>query len=287
MKSALVALCCGVALMLGVAGCSGGQDEARLKEISQKAEGGDAQAQYELGRLYDHGAPAAVIRYALTEHCFHSVKPSETNRAVKMDLSKAREWYEKSAAQGNVDACNALGDLYTVGFEEFLQDKHKAVQWYEKAAARGNAYAQLLLGLLYWGFDEVNRPFSVGASPRSEMPFLARKKFRDEAKAKKWFELAAAQGDPEAQFMLGYYYYQPASVIKDMNRTLRVDHYRKWYKMAADQGHPLALYHLGLDYEMFWQLDLAKEYLEKACRKGVDDACHRYRIVLEKTKKNS
>ena len=64
--------------------------------------------------------------------------------ATSQDYAKAREWYEKAAAAGNVDAMISLGLLYNSG-QGVAQDYAKARELYQKAADRGNAEAKTRL----------------------------------------------------------------------------------------------------------------------------------------------
>ena len=50
---------------------------------------------------------------------------------VKQDLTKAREWFHRAAAAGDVLAKNHLGDIYAKA-----RDYAKAREWYEQAAAQ-------------------------------------------------------------------------------------------------------------------------------------------------------
>lgn len=50
---------------------------------------------------------------------------------VKQDLTKAREWFHRAAAGGDVLAKNHLGDIYAKA-----RDYAKAREWYEQAAAQ-------------------------------------------------------------------------------------------------------------------------------------------------------
>ncbi len=95
-----------------------------LCEFRPVAEQGDAEAQYNLGLLYDNGW------------------------GVPQDYGQARQWFEKAASQGVADAQFNLGMLYASG-HGVSQDYVQAWQWYEQAAAQGHAAAQLRLGLLY------------------------------------------------------------------------------------------------------------------------------------------
>jgi TPR repeat protein len=67
---------------------------------------------------------------------------------VSQDYGKARQWYEKGAAQGFAAAQNNLGSLYDNG-RGVPQDYVKARQWWEQAAAQGSSEAQNNLGVLY------------------------------------------------------------------------------------------------------------------------------------------
>jgi hypothetical protein len=77
----------------------------------------DAEAQYNLGVLY------------------------ETGQCVPQDYTKARQWYEKAAAQGHEEAQYNLGVMYAEG-EGVSMDYTKARQWFEQAAAQGHPAAQ-------------------------------------------------------------------------------------------------------------------------------------------------
>ena len=100
----------------------GGQ--ADNKKNYTAAEKGNAEAQYWLAILYEHG------------------------RGTKQNYAKARQWYEKAAKQGDINAQVSLGQMYKDG-KGGKQDYSKARQWWEKAAQKGSAYAQKRLGDLY------------------------------------------------------------------------------------------------------------------------------------------
>ena len=66
---------------------------------------------------------------------------------MPQDYAKAREWYEKAAAGGNVNAMFGLGLIYEFG-RGVAQDYAKAREWYQKAADKGNADAKARLAKL-------------------------------------------------------------------------------------------------------------------------------------------
>jgi len=88
------------------------------------AEQGDADAQANLGLMYD------------------------TGRGVPENDAKAVYWYRKAAEQGHAGVQNSLGTMYDNG-EGVPEDNAKAVHWYRKAAEQGHARAQSNLGVMY------------------------------------------------------------------------------------------------------------------------------------------
>ena len=98
---------------------------------------------------------------------------------VPKDDVKAAEWFRKAAEQGNVKAQFFLGGMYAMG-QGVPRDMTKAAEWFRKAAEQGNDYGQLSLGYMY----------DIGHGvPRSP------------AKAAEWYRKAAEQGNTEAQNM--------------------------------------------------------------------------------------
>lgn len=80
------------------------------------AELGDAEAQFNIGVLYDEGA------------------------GVARNLATAADWYRKAAAQGFIDAQTNLGIMYYHGLG-VEQDHETAAHWFRLAADQGDAEA--------------------------------------------------------------------------------------------------------------------------------------------------
>ena len=85
------------------------------------AEQGEANAQYLLGSVYDHGAGV----------------PEDDKEAVK--------WYRKAADQGLSSAQFHLAESYRFG-EGGEKDESESVRWCRKAAEKGHPDAQVSLG---------------------------------------------------------------------------------------------------------------------------------------------
>lgn len=97
-----------------------GDYQAAFDEWRPLAELGDAEAQYNLGVMYDEGT------------------------SVEQDLGKAADWYRKAAEQGFVDAQTNLGLMYYHG-QGVNQDIRAAAHWLNLAVANGDAEAADIL----------------------------------------------------------------------------------------------------------------------------------------------
>ncbi len=117
----IAALCAGFTLCL-TAPAWAGWDEATaayqrgdyatvVRELRPLAEQGDANAQNNLGNMYDYG------------------------QGVPRDDAKAVKWYRKAAEQGNAGAQYNLGVMYGNG-QGVPQDYAQAHMWYNLAASR-------------------------------------------------------------------------------------------------------------------------------------------------------
>lgn len=99
-------------------------EEAVLERVQPRAEHGDANAQYNMGVIYDRGY------------------------GVERDYAKARHWYEKAAAQDYAKAAHNLGVMYQQGHGVAVNSK-KAARWFKKAAELGEPAAANNLSVMY------------------------------------------------------------------------------------------------------------------------------------------
>ena len=97
----------------GLAAAQAGDFATALKEWKPLAEAGDADAQYNLGVMYDNG------------------------EGVPQDYAEAVKWYRLAAEQGYAKAQTNLGFMYEKG-QGVLQDNATAHMWYNVGAANGN-----------------------------------------------------------------------------------------------------------------------------------------------------
>jgi hypothetical protein len=168
-----------ISVLLAAVVSSYSQSKAEKKELAalyQKASAGDADSQLELG-----------IRYLL-------------GRGVAMEDSvQARDWFVKSADQGNATARFWLGEMYSTGWG-IPEDKARAAIWYRKAADQGLATAQYDLGNMY------ETGTGVPLNHEEAVKWIRKAANQDFAPAKSWLqthsvdsESAAASRDDQNQ----------------------------------------------------------------------------------------
>ena len=108
----------------GMVAAQRGDYATALREFRPLAEQGDANAQFSLGIMYDHG---------------YGVPENDT---------EALKWWRKAAEQGYANAQYSLGLMYRKG--RGVPENHaEAVKWYRTAAEQGHVYAQHNLGEIY------------------------------------------------------------------------------------------------------------------------------------------
>jgi TPR repeat protein len=147
------------------------------------AEQGEADAQYKVGTMYDHGfgvlrncveamkwyRKAADQSYADAQYKLGQMYA--VGRGAPQDSAEAMKWYRKAADQGHTDAQYNLGIMYERGWG-VPHDYAEAVKWYRKAADQGDGEAQNNLGVMYANGQGVPQ---------------------DYVEAYKWYTLAASQ----------------------------------------------------------------------------------------------
>lgn len=227
--------------------------------ITKLAEEGHIVAQRHLGVMYESGK--GVDRHAVkAKQWFEKAAAQndayaqrqlgvmyETGVAVSKNMLKAKEWYEKAAAQDDTDAQIRLGKMYEEGREGFPIDMMKAKEWYEQAVQQGEIHAATFIGSLYEKGQE-NFP-------------------QDYVKAHEWYKQAANKGDIDAQYKLGVLYLLGQGTHRDEGKAI------EWFEKAAQdsayyQNKLGDLYHHGDAKGLFYpQYAKAREWYEKAALK--------------------
>ncbi len=210
----------------------------QLKTLTDKADSGDAQAQYDLAQVYFDGlleqkadekagvswitksaeAGNATAQYDLAQayRLGHGVRP---------DAAQALGWYEKAADQGRDEARLFVCDAYTQNPDvkpDWSPNWPKALPYCKTAAEKGAAGAQYAMGMAY-------------AEGRGVTP--------DTAVAVTDLKKAADQGHAAALTELGQMYMIGDLVSQDYTESLNL------FKKAARRGDRRAVQLLAYQYE--------------------------------------
>ena len=269
------------------------QTTTSIAELQQKAQAGDAQAQFDLALCYANGD------------------------GVEKDEVVAFEWHKQAAELGHVDAQFALGLFYFIegaelqpifnkwvaerltnkGFDlairqvlstELTQADHAlAFKWLKIAAEKKHIEAQYYLALCYFEGKGVEQNHDIAFEKLEKaakdniieaQDKLARC-YRDgngvgknESLAFEWFKKAADADFAEAQLELGRFYTQGIGVEKNAKLAF------EYLKKAAEQNLAEAQYCLAQAYEhgtiVKEDLKLAFEWGHKAAELGHEKAMH-------------
>lgn len=135
------------------------------------------------------------------------------------EYEDAAQWLRPWADSGQVEAQYRLGVLYENG-QGVAKSLEEAKRWYRKAAEQNYARARRRLESLG----------DKSAGPVSESVAL------------KWYQDLADQGEPDAQYNLGFIYETGFSVPKDDGKAAH------WYEEAGEKKNIPAQLRLGLLY---------------------------------------
>ncbi|TPW14368.1 MAG: hypothetical protein FD130_1382 [Halothiobacillaceae bacterium] len=166
-------------------------------------------------------------------------------KGVAQNYKEAAKWYQRAADQGHPTAQNNLGFLYANGLG-VLKNFELAYKWLNLAAAAGHkeaikgveemrqklsvkelAETEAKLGWMYyrgWSVTQDSREaagmYAAGDGVAVNYP-----------EAEKWYNAAALQGHPQAQYKLGELYKKgPPGITKDLARAYA------WFYVAAEAG---------------------------------------------------
>jgi TPR repeat protein len=210
-------------------------DKEQFQALSKKAEGGNVQAQYDLGQVYLTGkldqkkneksavnwiSKAAEAGNAQAQ--FDLAGFYRLGRGVNPDFDQALNWYQKAADQGRNEASLFICTAYTQD-ATLHADWPKAFPYCKTAAADGAANAQYALGVAY-------------AEGRGTAP--------DNTLALQNLKKAADQGQAAALTELGRIYQIGDLASQDYTEALIL------FKKAARRGDRAAIALTAQAYEM-------------------------------------
>ena len=208
---------------------------------------GDAKAALYLGAAYDTGMGVAqdygqalawyqrAAEAGSAVGMFNAGVMYDAGRGVAQDPTQAAAWYGRAAAQGFGRAEYNLALMNEAG-SGVPQNRDRAIQLYEAAAGHGIAAARMHLAQL--GVVVANRSVpqvrraddgGMQAFQQAQQLFLARDPVTSQ-RAAVLFRQAADQGNPLAQYDLGYCYEHGIGVSADMAEAIR------WFRLAAEKA---------------------------------------------------
>ena len=205
-----------------------------LEFLTLAAEGGDAEAQYQLGRVYF----------------------DEDHPRYWRDPAKAVHYFELAAEQDHVGAMLELARLFRDGYGSF-HDQERAVGYFRRAVDWGDPAAARNLGRHYLAGRgvpaEPSRAYELfrvaaeggdvdGARLLGEAYQRGRGVERSPERAYRWLLVAAEDGDPAAQNDVGLIYLRGSGAEQDVEEGIR------WLGRAAEQDFHVAIFNLGMLY---------------------------------------
>jgi TPR repeat protein len=213
------------------------------------------------------------------------------------DHVEAFGFYERAALYDYAEAQYQVAVMYEEG-QGVLKDEKKAASWYEKAAGNGHADAQYRFAeyefdkAVFWQEESMRKESGAEGESDGEAS-IKRRQTEDFGKYKQrlssavsWYNKAAAQNHPEAQYVMGRLYVSGEGVGQNFTEAVR------FYELAAAQGHAKAQFYLGLMAQagLGVKQDLPKaiKLYEKAADKGETGAmyylgnCYRFGIGVAK-----
>ena len=259
----------------------GGMTEEEVKKLIEKANLGDANAQFKLGEMYYHG------------------------NGVDKNDAKTLQYFEKAAAHGNARAMFKLGYMFYNGLG-VAQDDVKAFEYFKRAAEQGYANAQYHLGYMFYNglgvaqyYAEAFKWFKLAAAQGDARAhinlgiMLAKGEGVDknDEEALKYFNLVLKNGELKKIVSYGnlegvldnIYSIMTGDSAFYNNDDVKTFQYKmgeefngryaeaaRWYQLAADHGHIDAQFKLGRLFSYntsIRDIDKAFKYMKLAADK--------------------
>jgi TPR repeat protein len=224
-----------------------------LKDVGQKALGGDVTAQFYIGVLYSDGTRiqqnykegfrwlSLAAQKGMARAQYRVGWMYENGQGVRTNYTDASRFYLKAAEQGHAMAQNNLGWLYLNG-TGVQQNISEAIKWFQKSAEQGEKRAAGNLAWIYARGEygpgdtlgkqgkeaQIN---SGGVGPNHEL-------------AEKWMRQAVDLNTPKGQFTFAELLHAEMGDDGTQDSSRRPEA-GVWYRKAAEQGHARAQFMLA------------------------------------------
>ncbi|MDO9629802.1 MAG: tetratricopeptide repeat protein [Acholeplasmataceae bacterium] len=278
-----------------------------IEHFTQAAVLGHADAHYFLGRFYGLGDGISLDFTKAKEHYEKGVSLGSykcgyalgliyhTGMGVEKDDTTAKDYFKQNysillteAESKDPVSMHILGTYFYYGFhvQRYI---FKAIEWFLKASELGYSDSQYMLGMIYETIGHDNK---------------------DKEKASHYYELAAKQDHPYAQYALGinaieeerwkdatFYLEKAANQQYALAAYSLAMYYHEkeakyplkafeWFMVAAKQGHTESEYYVGLYYQngkgVPQNIEQAVYWLEKAAVKKDKNALYHLAMILIK-----
>lgn len=187
--------------------------------------------------------------------------------------------YTQLIIQGNAEAMNALGMIYSKGIG-VTANEELGIEWMEKAANAGYAKAYYNLAILYTEKEPVKAinyfekaaiaGYNIAWQKWGAMLLKGDGVPQDYPIALSVFKKGADKGDSSCIYSLGYMYYKGFGCTQDYNNAV------KQFELASEKGNLAAMYMLGLCYRNGYGItidtEIAKYWLNKSATMGFKNA---------------
>ena len=183
------------------------KDMAEAKKwLKMAADKGEPSAMNNLGILYQQEGNTKearnwFIKVAEKTNDKGIILGVASSYAKENNLSEARRWFEKAYNLGEKKVDTTIAEIY-----QRQKNPTEALKWYKKAIARGEKRANLPVGGIYFDMGRNNeareyllKAYKLGAE-QTAMPIAITYHKQDNIEeAKKWYKIAAANGDKGAK----------------------------------------------------------------------------------------
>ena len=226
-------------------------------------------------------------------HSFSQEKPIDEMRMARIQLLQSTSKYNpqaafatfsQKAAEGNAEAMNALGMMYSKGMGIPVNEA-LAVEWFEKAGQNGYASAYYNLALYYK--DGIGVPkdltktlayyqkaaqagYTTAWIRWGEMYKDGKGTPQDYTQAMNIFIEGAQNGSAACLYAQGYLHYKGFGVPQDYSKAIAL------FEQADSKNYSMGTYMLGYCYQNGYGVTMdpakAKTYFEKAAKQGLKRA---------------
>jgi TPR repeat protein len=194
-------------------------------------------------------------------------------------------WFQKSLDGGNLQAVCMLSHCYEMGYG-VEKNESKSLELLKSAAEGGHVQAQNRLAIYYGngylGLQKDHKQAIIWYEKAAEQNYPAAQYNlgiqylkgigveKDILKAVSWYLRAAEKGSADAQFNLGVCYDRGEGVSPDIRSAI------KFYQLSAVQGNMNAQYNLGVCYlngrGVIKDIVIGLDWLRKSAENGSRDA---------------